>query len=57
VLEGTFSKAMPDGTIAPTGKAFAIGDGRGRDLEPTGHDGRGVLLWDDQALYAKVGLG
>jgi hypothetical protein len=59
VLKGTFSKPMPDGkdgTIAPTGKAFAI------DMVTVGiwnarHDGRGVLLLGRPDLYTKMGLG
>jgi hypothetical protein len=59
VLKGTFSKPMPDGkggTIAPTGKAFAI------DMVTVGLWNRqGTMdeeffFWDNQTFYAKMGL-
>ncbi len=59
VLKGTFSKPMPDGkggTIAPTGKAFAI------DMVTVGiWNGQGTMdeeffFWDNQTFYAKMGL-
>lgn len=59
VLKGTFSKPMPDGkggTIAPTGKAFAI------DMVTVGvWNRRGTMdeeffFWDNQTFYSKMGL-
>jgi SnoaL-like polyketide cyclase len=60
VLKGTFSQPMPDGkggTIAPTGKAFAI------DMVTVGiWNSQGTMdeeffFWDNQTFYSKMGLG
>jgi hypothetical protein len=59
VLRGTFSKPMPDGqggTIAPTGKAFAV------DMVPVGIWNRQgtmdeeFLFWDNRTFYGEMGV-
>ena len=59
VIKGTFTRPMPDGTggtIAPTGKAFAL------DMITVGiwnHQGtmdEEFVFWDGQAILQKIGL-
>jgi hypothetical protein len=62
VMKGTFTQPMPNGTggtIAPTGKqSVRSRHGYRRDLEPPGHDGRGVpvLGWADLLPEDRPGL-
>ena len=59
VMTGTFTRPMPTpdgGTIAPTGKRFAIG------MATIGHWVNGRmdhewLFWDNQEFYKQIGLG
>ena len=60
VLKGTFSQPMPDGkggTIAPTGKAFAIDMVTVGIWNRQGTMGEEFLFWDNQTFYAEMGLG
>ena len=60
VLKGTFSKPMPDGkggTIAPTGKAFAIDMVTVGIWNRQGTMDEEFFFWDNQTFYAKMGLG
>jgi SnoaL-like polyketide cyclase len=60
VLTGTFSKPMPDGkggTIAPTGKAFAIDMVTVGIWNRQGTMDEEFFFWDNQSFYAKMGLG
>jgi hypothetical protein len=60
VLKGTFSKPMPDGkggTIAPTGKAFAIDMVTVGIWNLQGTMDEEFFFWDNQTFYAKMGLG
>jgi hypothetical protein len=59
VLKGTFSKPMPDGkggTIAPTGKAFAIDMVTVGIWNRQGTMDEEFFFWDNQTFYAKMGL-
>jgi hypothetical protein len=59
VLEGTFSKPMPDGkggTIAPTGKAFAIDMVTVGIWNRQGTMDEEFFFWDNQTFYARMGL-
>jgi SnoaL-like polyketide cyclase len=60
VLKGTFSKPMPDGqggTIAPTGKAFALDMVTVGIWNRQGTMDEEFFFWDNQAFYTKMGLG
>ena len=60
VLKGTFSKPMPNGkggTIAPTGKAFAIDMVTVGIWNREGTMDEEFFFWDNQTFYAKMGLG
>lgn len=60
VLKGTFSKPMPDGkggTIAPTGKAFAVNMVTVGIWNRQGTMDEEFFFWDNQTFYAKMGLG
>jgi SnoaL-like polyketide cyclase len=60
VLKGTFSKPMPDGkggTIAPTGKAFAIDMVTVGIWNRQGTMDEEFFFWDNQTFYTKMGLG
>lgn len=60
VLKGTFSKPMPDGkggTVAPTGKAFAIDMVTVGIWNRQGTMDEEFFFWDNQTFYAKMGLG
>jgi len=60
VLKGTFSKPMPDGkggTIAPTGKAFAIDMVTVGIWNRQGTMDEEFFFWDNQTFYSKMGLG
>jgi len=60
VLKGTFSKSMPDGkggTIAPTGKAFAIDMVTVGIWNRQGTMDEEFFFWDNQTFYTKMGLG
>ena len=60
VLKGTFSQPMPDGkggTIAPTGKAFAIDMVTVGIWNRQGTMDEEFFFWDNQTFYAKMGLG
>ena len=59
VLKGTFSKPMPDGkggTIAPTGKAFAIDMVTVGIWNREGTMDEEFFFWDNQTFYTKMGL-
>jgi SnoaL-like polyketide cyclase len=59
VLKGTFSKPMPDGkggTIAPTGKAFAIDMVTVGIWNRQGTMDEEFFFWDNQTFYKKMGL-
>jgi hypothetical protein len=59
VLKGTFSKPMPDrkgGTIAPTGKAFAIDMATVGIWNRQGTMDEEFFFWDNQTFYTKMGL-
>jgi hypothetical protein len=59
VLKGTFSKPMPDGkggTIAPTGKAFAIDMVTVGIWNRQGTMDEEFFFWDNQTFYTKMGL-
>ncbi len=59
VLKGTVSKPMPDGkggTIAPTGKAFAIDRVTVGIWNRQGTMDEEFFFWDNQAFYTKMGL-
>ena len=59
VLKGTFSQPMPDGkggTIAPTGKAFAIDMVTVGIWNLQGTMDEEFFFWDNQTFYAKMGL-
>jgi hypothetical protein len=60
VLKGTFSKPMPDGkggTVAPTGKSFAIDMVTVAIWNRQGTMDEEFFFWDNQTFYAKMGLG
>jgi len=60
VLKGTFSKPMPDGqggTIAPTGKAFALDMVTVGIWNRQGTMDEEFFFWDNQSFYTKMGLG
>jgi hypothetical protein len=60
VLKGTFSKPMPDGkggTIAPSGKAFAIDMVTVGIWNRQGTMDEEFFFWDNQTFYSKMGLG
>ncbi len=60
VLKGTFSKPMPNGkggTIAPTGKAFAIDMATVGIWNRQGTMDEEFFFWDNQTFYTKMGLG
>jgi hypothetical protein len=59
VLKGTFSQPMPDGkggTIAPTGKAFALDMVTVGIWNRQGTMDEEFFFWDNQTFYAKMGL-
>ena len=59
VLKGRFSKPMPDGkggTIAPTGKAFAIDMVTVGIWNRQGTMDEEFFFWDNQTFYTKMGL-
>lgn len=59
VLKGTFSKPMPDGrggTLAPTGKAFAIDMVTVGIWNRQGTMDEEFFFWDNQTFYARMGL-
>ena len=59
MLKGTFSAPMPDGTggtIAPTGKAFAIDMVTVGIWNRQGTMDEEFFFWDNQTFYAKMGL-
>jgi hypothetical protein len=60
VLKGTFSKPMPDGeggTIAPTGKPFAVDMITVGIWNRQGTMDEEFLFWDNQTFYGEMGLG
>ena len=60
VLKGTFSQPMPDGkggTIAPTGKAFAVDMVTVGIWNRQGTMDEEFLFWDNQTFYGEMGLG
>ena len=60
VLKGTFSKPMPDGqggTIAPTGKAFAVDMITVGIWNSQGTMDEEFLFWDNRTFYGEMGLG
>jgi len=60
VLKGTFSQPMPDGkggTIAPTGKAFAVDMITVGIWNRQGTMDEEFLFWDNQTFYGEMGLG
>jgi hypothetical protein len=59
VMKGTFTQPMPDGkggTIAPTGKAFAIDMVTVGIWNRQGTMDEEFFFWDNQTFYAKMGL-
>jgi len=59
VMTGTFTQPMPDGkggTIAPTGKAFALDMITVGIWNRQGTMDEEFLFWDGQAFYQKIGL-
>ncbi len=59
VLTGTFTQPMPDGkggTIAPTGKAFALDMITVGIWNRQGTMDEEFLFWDGQTFYQKIGL-
>jgi SnoaL-like polyketide cyclase len=59
VLKGTFTQPMPDGkggTIAPTGKAFALDMITVGIWNRQGTMDEEFLFWDGQTFYQKIGL-
>jgi len=59
VLKGTFSKPMPDGkggSIAPTGKAFAVNMATVGIWNRQGTMDEEFLFWDNQTFYGEMGV-
>jgi hypothetical protein len=59
VMKGTFTQPMPDGkggTVAPTGKAFAINTCTVGIWNNQGRMDEVSLFWDNQIFYKEVGL-
>lgn len=59
VMKGTFSKPMPDGkggTIAPTGKAFAVDMVTVGIWNRQGTMDEEFLFWDNRTFYGEMGL-
>ena len=60
VMKGTFTQPLPDGkggTIAPTGKAFALDVVTVGIWNRQGTMDEEFFFWDNQSLYAKMDLG
>lgn len=59
VMQGTFTRPMPDGkggTIAPTGKKYAISMATIGLWTPRGVMDEEFLFWDNQTFYQQIGL-
>jgi hypothetical protein len=59
VMRGTFTQPMPDGkggTIAPTGKAYAINMCTVGIWNPQRTMDEEFLFWDNQTFYQQIGV-
>lgn len=59
VMAGTFTRPMPDGagsTIEPTGRKFALNMATVGVWNSQGVMDEEFLFWDNQTLYAQIGL-